>query len=216
MEGKKHSWSFILKKGFFFSHTIEVLDFWFQYLFSQEVLVPSVLRTNFSDYPKLHPVPLIVRKEFLAEGNLNSAAGDNKPALVLGGSGIDTLTLKAWADKSHIKIFERKSQAQSRSVNLAKELKNFNPIVVQGGLSSLSECLALEKFMLIVPVMNHWEQFINGEKIESLGLGKMTTLEDLDSSLSDFLKREPNNLAKKIDCTGAKAVSDIILRKNIK
>lgn len=212
LRGQQYPWNFILKSGFFLSHIIESWDFRFQYLFSHEILVPSIAASDFANDPKLRAVSLIVRKEFLfAEGS--ASGGHSKPAVVLGGSGIQVSDMKLWAERSQTKIFERKSQSDATQENLSKELIEFNPIIVQGGLSSLSECLALGKFMLIIPVQNHWEQFINGQEIESLGLGKVTSIEKIDSSLQEFLNRKSSGSNKKVSCTGAKEISDIILGK---
>jgi hypothetical protein len=44
-------------------------------------------------------------------------------------------------------------------------------VVVQGGLTSISECIALGKPMIVVPIRGRAEQEVNARTVELLGLG---------------------------------------------
>ena len=44
-------------------------------------------------------------------------------------------------------------------------------MVVNGGFSAVSEAMVLRKPVVVIPIENHAEQFINAETVEALGLG---------------------------------------------
>jgi UDP:flavonoid glycosyltransferase YjiC (YdhE family) len=61
--------------------------------------------------------------------------------------------------------------------------------VINGGFSAVSELFWLRKPLVIVPVPNHAEQWINARTIEHLGVGMISSEENLENSLMDALER---------------------------
>jgi predicted glycosyltransferase len=110
------------------------------------------------------------------------------------------------------KVFER-TPRDSAAPALAEQLKSYLPIVVQGGLSSMSECAALGKYMFIVPVTQHWEQFLNAQEAEHLGLAKQVQVADLDLAINEFYKTPQAALLPNVDCTGAQVICDSLLEE---
>ncbi len=55
--------------------------------------------------------------------------------------------------------------------------------VVNGGFSAVSELFCMQKPMIVVPVPNHAEQWINARSVAALGVGTIGTEETLESDL---------------------------------
>lgn len=150
-------WSIRARMNFFFR---EYLDAWVQRIFCDFVLVPSFFPREGSG--KIIPVPLIVRKDFLHPRNANPSG---KIALLLSGSGLGASELTAFAEANGIPILRAlPSQAEA--------LDAYGALLVQGGLSSISECVARGIFCFVRPLRDHPEQILNARAVEALGLGK--------------------------------------------
>ena len=57
-------------------------------------------------------------------------------------------------------------------------------VVVNGGFSAVSESFSMRKPMVVIPVPNHAEQWINGRTIEHLGVGTSAQEADLEKVLA--------------------------------
>jgi UDP:flavonoid glycosyltransferase YjiC (YdhE family) len=64
-------------------------------------------------------------------------------------------------------------------------------VVVNGGFSAVSEMYCMAKPMVVVPVRNHAEQWINGKTIEYLGVGLIAGEDEIEAKLLDGLERLP-------------------------
>ncbi|MFM9941881.1 MAG: glycosyltransferase family protein [Hyphomicrobiaceae bacterium] len=56
-------------------------------------------------------------------------------------------------------------------------------LLVNGGFSAVSEAFALRKPMVVLPVPNHAEQWVNGRTIEKLGVGFMAGENDIEQAM---------------------------------
>jgi uncharacterized protein (TIGR00661 family) len=67
-----------------------------------------------------------------------------------------------------------------------RDLADSRAVIATGGFSLISECLYFRKKMLLVPILNQYEQMVNARYIEKLGLGRCTNQLD-QNTLSSFL-----------------------------
>jgi UDP:flavonoid glycosyltransferase YjiC (YdhE family) len=56
-------------------------------------------------------------------------------------------------------------------------------LLVNGGFSAVSEAFALGKPMVVLPVPNHAEQWVNGRTIEKLGVGFMAREDEIEAAM---------------------------------
>jgi UDP-N-acetylglucosamine--N-acetylmuramyl-(pentapeptide) pyrophosphoryl-undecaprenol N-acetylglucosamine transferase len=56
-------------------------------------------------------------------------------------------------------------------------------VLVNGGFSAVSEAFALGKPMVVLPIPNHAEQWVNGRTIERLGVGFMAEENDIEPAM---------------------------------
>ena len=65
-------------------------------------------------------------------------------------------------------------------------------LVVNGGFSAVSEAFVMRKPLIVVPVPNHAEQWVNARTICELGVGMMAHEEELEDALTQGLARVEN------------------------
>lgn len=68
-------------------------------------------------------------------------------------------------------------------------LRGASLAVVNGGFSAVSEIFAMRMPMVVVPVPNHAEQWLNAKTVESLGVGVVSTEEGLEDAMVEALSR---------------------------
>jgi uncharacterized protein (TIGR00661 family) len=56
-------------------------------------------------------------------------------------------------------------------------------MLVNGGFSAVSEAFALRKPMVVLPIPNHAEQWVNARTIEQLGVGFMAGEDAIESAM---------------------------------
>ena len=189
-------WSWRQRTVFFFR---EYLDAMVQKIFSHRILVPSFSPEAAHAWPtKVTSIPLMVRKEFrgLRENLHQAGAG---VGLLLSGSGLHARRLRALAETLQIPVLERTPSSP-------EELDQFRYLVVQGGLSSISECIARGRYCYVVPMPNHPEQELNALAVEEMGLGRRVSEEEISR-----LASPPNQACAFLDCEGAKVAAGILL-----
>ena len=107
--------------------------------------------------------------------------------------------------KKHGKVF-----------NVSHLMKQATIVVVNGGLSSISEALAMKKPMIVIPVKGHLEQKINTDWIQEHNLGLISSWEKLKESILEMITNYDTfkkNLIKYKYINGAKQASDLILKE---
>jgi UDP:flavonoid glycosyltransferase YjiC (YdhE family) len=62
-------------------------------------------------------------------------------------------------------------------------------VLVNGGFSAVSEAFALKKPMVVLPIPNHAEQWVNGRTIEHLGVGFMADETDIEGAMQRATSR---------------------------
>ncbi|MGZ3721487.1 MAG: glycosyltransferase family protein [Bdellovibrionales bacterium] len=191
----------------------EKLDSVLQSLFSNWVLVPSFSCSGLQDR-KVKKIPLIVRKEFLE--SVRVAGSKQSVGILLSGSELEKSAFLAIAGKYDLKILTPgKDQPVSTVPSHAGTLDEFDIIFTQGGLSSISECIARAKFLVVFPMSHHPEQLLNAVEVEQLGLGMRSNLEDLNSfpELLEKIARKKAHARKiAIGCNGAEVAAGFIFQ----
>lgn len=184
----------------------EKLDSALQTLVSNLVLVPC-FREPGAEGKRIQRIPLIVRKEFLQENS--PTEHQDRVGMLLSGSEIERSAFLALAEKYNLPLL---SPVPSR----ASKLDQFEVLLIQGGLSSISECIARSKFMVVVPMTDHPEQLLNAREVEQLGLGissDLTEIHHFPHLLAKIEREKRRRLNSKaaIDCGGAEAAARHIL-----
>lgn len=146
----------------------EVIDGILQRKMSDKVFVPSFLEVEDVAGPgRALRVPLIVREEFRRAGDKRASV---KSVAVTSGSGIEVERIDGLVAAMGGCLFTSGEQGISRLTS-PEDFQAGEFVVIQGGLTSISECIALRKPMLVVPIRGRAEQEVNARTVERLGLG---------------------------------------------
>ncbi len=99
----------------------------------------------------------------------------------------------------HIDIVGRKAPEASKTpegvqyhgkvLDNRELVKKADMVIVNGGFSAVSEIFNMRKPMVVVPVPNHAEQWVNARMIEHLNVGVMSREEDLEEAMATALER---------------------------
>ncbi len=143
----------------------ETLDAWIQNRFAHRIFVPCAHPRYLGETTQLRPVPLIVRHAFLATPT-STPARSAPIGMLLSGSGIEAQRLTAWAETRSIRVIP-----SSLGEDGQPAIDAFRAVIIQGGLSSISECIARKRAMIVVPIAEHFEQRVNAFEVELQGLG---------------------------------------------
>lgn len=188
----------------------EKLDAAIQNLFSDRILVPCFNGTGAEDGKKIR-IPLVVRREFLAPPSEPSL---HEPGILLGGSSQEKEVFVRLAREHHMRLLTPERKAQL-TLSSASVIDRFDPVFTQGGLSSISECIARARFMIVFPLRDHPEQQMNALEVEKLGYGMKADREDL-ADYPRLMKRayEMKGRASRTEvrCDGAQIAVREILR----
>jgi len=198
----------IIEKITFFIR--EKLDATLQSFFANKVLIPCFHPQNSQTNPNEIRIPLIVRKEFLK--NHNESIAPDTIGVLLSGSGIEKEKFLNLKNQFNITIISPERNKEDFICH-ANELDKFQIIFTQGGLSSISEAIAKEKFVVVFPIKNHPEQILNALEVEKSGRGLMANINQLEQF--DKFKKillEKMQVAKpiNIECNGAEIAANII------
>ena len=163
---------------------VERLDLMFQRLVSERILVPS-FDTDVAAPPNVTPVPLIVRREYSFAAPPPSKG---RLLVLLGGSGIGSAPLLAYAKRHGLSVIGAPGEPAASLDAFGSPLIDYaEAVLTQGGLSSLSECLARGKRMIVLPIEGHAEQLSNALAVEQLGMALRVS--DLDAPPEEFIRR---------------------------
>jgi UDP:flavonoid glycosyltransferase YjiC (YdhE family) len=78
---------------------------------------------------------------------------------------------------------------QGRVLNTPELAAEADMLVVNGGFSAVSEAFVMRKPLIVIPVPNHAEQWVNARTICELGVGMMAREEELEDALTQGLAR---------------------------
>jgi hypothetical protein len=161
----------------------EVADGMLQRALADKVFIPSFLESEDAAHGgRAVRIPLIVREEFRAAGRRQPTL---KSVAVSSGSGIEFGRLSAIAAFVGGEVAAT-AGLESVCITCPDDFQEAEVVVVQGGLSSISECIALRKPMLVVPIRGRAEQEVNARTVERLGLGVSLENQDWKAALGLF------------------------------
>ncbi len=144
----------------------EWLDYWFQRLTCGEIIVPS-LKSAQNPPRGIYQVGLIVRDEF-RNRKISAQLIESTRLAIPSGSGIAFAEFQQTAERLGFSI--RKSSPGN--ILRAQDIDTAECLLVQGGLSSVSEALALKIPFHILPIRGRFEQRVTAESIERSNLGR--------------------------------------------
>lgn len=182
-----------LPKAIRMQYFVEKCDCWFHRTVPQIVLSPSILKQDDGPGAVRHFAP------FIREGlEVRRPTSELRRILVmLSGSrfGSGTDFIERWRHPEGISIdvvgrdgvshdsitYHGKTAANQSIVNRA------DMMVVNGGFSAVSEAVVLRKPVVVIPVENHAEQFVNALIIERTGLGLVATEDNVASKIDAMI-----------------------------
>lgn len=179
----------------------EVLDLIYQIWVADLIIVPDFIE-SVQRVGRFVRVPLIVREEFLT---IRCDKSKKKIGILTGGSVQRQELLDLVASDHRVELL---SSVPSR----AEELASYEFMLIQGGLSSLSECLALGSKIFALPLAGHAEQFVNTSRLHKLGrLTQLENLSDLDfEMIRNFDEGEPGQIFFNGSEHSARLISEIL------
>jgi hypothetical protein len=200
----------------------EKLDAYVQRRFSNLVLAPCFV-PKASTGSRVRNIPLIVRNEYLArsvpagtsDDILKQDDGKMRVGLFLSGSKIENLKFRKLAESHQLEMFSPEGLSEFH-VSSSTDLERFDVAIVQGGLSTISECIARAKFLIVFPIRNHAEQYLNAIAVQNLQLGLLgeaSDLEDLPCLLARVAEKKNKFIRSPVDCTGAAIAANILFRE---
>ena len=212
----------IKKRAYLVSWLIEWTDFTYNKIVSDKVISPffepSDLKTH--KKTKFKHTALIVRKEFLSFQCLSSPARHHV-LIIPSGACINTVpALKHEKQDYDISIIgdQIKSLGRvkkyDRVFNTSHLMRQATIVVVNGGLSSISEALAMSQPMIVIPMKGHLEQKVNADWIQEHCLGLMSSWEKLQESIQEMIKNYDffkKSLVEYTYTNGAQQTADFIL-----
>lgn len=175
-------------------YIIEKLDCWFHKLVPDFVLCPVFGKPNLTDQLKIKYTPPIIRPGLT---NKTKTQEVNNILVMLSGSqfGSDVYFLNRLPQLKNIKIKiigkDGPSNDQFSFYGKIYNNQNFineaDMLVINAGFSAISEAIILKKPVVVIPVENHAEQFINSHIVEQSGLGLLATQENIHEKIIEML-----------------------------
>lgn len=204
-------------------YCVEQLDYIYHKVIPNKVISPDlVFEQSKSNKKKIQRISPIVRNGIkknetklplrggimLSGSNFGIKVNLKKQYDNINLSVIGRLEPEGWVDKKNIKFF-------GKVKNNIDMLNKIDFCVVNGGYSAISELFWAKIPMIVVPVPNHAEQWINAKQIENSGCGLIANENNYENQINvlvnnfeyfkkNFLKYSNNN-------NGAEEASNIII-----
>ncbi len=165
---------------------VEIFDYIFHLLIPNKVISPR-LNSSKTFGKNFIEVPPIVRKN--VKGDLLDGEVKNGVIMLSGsifGSNID---LGGEKFPFKIDVIGREGKTSEgltfhgKLVNNISLLNKADFLVINAGFSAVSEGICMRKPLIIIPVENHAEQYINAKMIEDLGVGFIASEGELTGSI---------------------------------
>ena len=209
----------IKKRFYLVSFLIETADYIYNKIAPDLVISPffSVHKNT----KKIQHTALMVRKEFL---HPTKPPSTNKHHILIIPSGARIITphIAHDTDDYDMSVIGQgfstsgKVQKQDKVFNTSFLMKQSTILVVNGGLSSISEALAMKKPMIVIPLKGHLEQKINADWIQKNNLGLSSSWEKLKESINKIIKNYSFFKKHLLDynyINGAQQAVDLILKE---
>ena len=179
----------VKKRNCLFQCLVEIMDLIYHRISCKRVISPFFTTTSSSK--KFYSVPLIVRQEFLSN-SVNSFS----PHILIIMSGAGSLPTKRINLQN---IYTVTVVERGNTFNVKHLMEQASIVIINGGLSSISEAIAMIRPMIIIPIEGHFEQRVNANWIEKNNLGVVASWDTLDSAVKkiekDYSKWQKNIIA---------------------
>jgi uncharacterized protein (TIGR00661 family) len=175
---------------------VEFGDYLFHRTFANIVISPNLDPSLPSRHPRYHRVPPIVRQGF----NVVPSSGPAKHVVIMLSGSVFSSSFKL-TQKSYdfrVSVIGRPHDGVSPipdGVTYLGRVRDVRPIiedadlmVINGGFSAVSEGYYLQKPLVVVPVPNHAEQWVNAATIRHLGVGEIGSEETLEADMLKAVK----------------------------
>ncbi|MBC6415829.1 MAG: hypothetical protein GDA46_05500 [Bdellovibrionales bacterium] len=211
----------IKKRNYFASFLIEYLDFIYHQLIPDKVISPFF--KPLKQKPKIQNVGLMIRKDFL-ETPIYKPPQKHSVLITLSGNSSINKDLSIKHEESLYDLFlignsiniSGNIKRYNKTFNISQLIKKSTLVVTNGGLSSLSEALALKKPVLVIPVKKHLEQRVNANWIQKNNFGLISSWENLDFSIKKIINNYSffkKALIKYENINGARQATHFILKE---
>ena len=182
-----------LPRNLMLQYVIEYLDYYFHKLVPDVVFSPTIEKDLPNTKNIVHCPPLV--RQDLNAGSKQISHVKQILVMLSGsqfGSNIEFLTQLQTDGMIYIDVVGRTGTNfdnvtfHGKVFSNEELINNCDVMVINGGFSAISEAVVLQKPMIVIPIENHTEQFINGLIVERFGLG-VTASEASVPSKIDFL-----------------------------
>jgi uncharacterized protein (TIGR00661 family) len=178
-------------------YCIEEMDYLFHRMFPDLVLSPCLDPNLASTNEKFIRIGPIVRR---GVRQADQVGGTPRVLVMLSGSQFGSpVHLNPERHNYHIDVVGRDPQgSQISSDNIVFHgktldnetlIRNADLLVVNGGFSAVSEAFVLQKPVIVIPVPNHAEQWVNATTISNLGVGLVTDDAGLEDAICSMYPR---------------------------
>lgn len=188
---------------------VEFPDFLFQRLVPHFVISPWFAPGGVALGGKFSAIGPIVRRSYLVPRPQSTSL--KKVTIVYSGSGLGENLHDGLEDSGLELVVLRPKQALR---DPAQDILSSDAVIINGGFSCISECLAARKPMILVPIEGHGEQLANGKTIEQMGVALISSAANLRGTLMELNKNYSRFAAAydKLDirCDGALRAAEVI------
>ena len=178
-------------------YAIELMDYWFHRFRPDQVISPSIDPQSPPPSGPFQRVGPIVRRGYESSKTSVSAG---KVVIMLSGSVFGMpVTLTRSRPGVRIEVVGRPAPEgwsntdslyyHGRVRDTAPILADADLVVVNGGFSAVSELFWMKKPMLVVPVPNHAEQWINARTVKKMGVGDLISERNIEAAIWPALDR---------------------------
>jgi len=201
-------------------YCVEKVDCWLQRRHADRIICP-VLESVETGIAKVQQVPPIVRRQFRDGVEEGTSRALYDIAVMLGGSGIGASSIDlSGVTGSMVVLGAPDGRYPPWAVQLpftaepAAYLSRARILVIQAGLNSISEAIALKKPAVVVPIPNHAEQFVNACCAQQLGIGVKASGAQAGAAARRLLEAYDTALgacrALSLPCDGATRAAQLI------
>ena len=171
-------WKRSILAHFFF---IELIDYLICIFFYDKILSPVINNNDIKfDGNNLIRVPIISRFKY----NINYDQNNIITIMLSGSSFSENLYLEKTLNifkkiniiGGNIRVkFKNLNNINmiGKNINIYKLLKDSDFLIINSGYSAIADALQLCKPMLLLPIDNHAEQWVNAKEVEAMGLGRI-------------------------------------------
>lgn len=178
-------------------YAIEEMDYLFHRHKVDLVVSPNLDATLPEVGGKFRRIGPIVRRGY---GSERGSGPVRRVLVMLSGSRFGTpVALKESRFAFHIDVVGREAPPDAdlppnvifhgRLKDNAEIVKGADLVLVNGGFSAVSEAFALRKPMVVLPIPNHAEQWVNARTIEKLGVGFMAREDEIETAMLQAIDR---------------------------